>query len=764
MTIFTKPADGVFAPYNSDGSARSVDNHEVQVWGTEVETVINAFISTGGLLFSSKAALDADLAHAANSMAWVIGDATTANNGVYRKVGASGSGSWTRVSDLPFSFIIASDVGAGAPNAIQATTSIPVSASALIWMNVFEANTGSPVTVSFNGGSALTIKTNAGNNVAAGGLVAGTIVLGIVSGSTFRLVSDQASAAIVAAAEAAQAAAEAAAASINQRIFTALADAQAATIPAVVKLLQTQFRAPNYAVPATLVGGARYRRISFADLGSYPALSYFRSVDRFMPDGSTDATNGGYWVIDEAVIDIRMLGAVLDGTDNGNTAAIQAMASFEQARSAKDAVIRLPAGDILLSGAVNVTDRNLRIVGEGFNETRLRYTSGSATINFLSTDTTGTPANAHTLETDGLTIVADVVSAAGAGPVAINAAWSYTGSAGVGRAIFKNTHIIGAAAGKWWQKGIRLVDAARVTFDNVEIYNLDGHQTCLSPAAVEIVRNNASNITGFFASNFWLGRFVNGFLFSQAAAAVTTGTIEGIYLANGEIVNVAYGIQEDNAALANAFFDSVAMTNVHINASRAFVLAGRSRGLRMNECYCFAQNFGDSTPAPLEAGFKFRLQSDGLILGAGNSFTRSPSITAVAPLILFPDMGSVNWARVDGNQMSDWEYVANSTGALSDLPLKLFIGKNSYINMSTLTPAGLGFKGNMTTIGGNGSVATGTVINFGHTFSGAPAVVAVYRGNSTSVRVWVDAVTTTGFTLRHDGAGNQTFSWGAVGT
>ncbi|QPB18742.1 hypothetical protein [Rhizobium sp. 007] len=98
---------------------------------------------------------------------------------------------------------------------LQATSSIPVSGSTLVWMNIFEANTASPVTVSFNGGSTLTIKTNSGNDIAAGGLVAGMTVAGIVSGSTFRLLSDQVSAAVVAAAEAAQAAAEAAAVSVN---------------------------------------------------------------------------------------------------------------------------------------------------------------------------------------------------------------------------------------------------------------------------------------------------------------------------------------------------------------------------------------------------------------------------------------------------------------------------------------------------------------------------------------------------------------------
>ncbi|WP_201270041.1 hypothetical protein [Sinorhizobium meliloti] len=186
------------------------DKAQIRDWGTWVEGIITGLFN-GGLIYPNKAALDADLAHPANTMAWVLGDATVANNGIYRKIGASGVGSWTRVADLPFSFIIASDFGAGTPNAIQATTSIPVSNSALVMLNVFEANTASPVTVSFNGGPALTVKTNTGNDVAAGGLVAGMRLLGVISGSTYRILNDQVSTAVVAAAEAAQVAAEQAA-------------------------------------------------------------------------------------------------------------------------------------------------------------------------------------------------------------------------------------------------------------------------------------------------------------------------------------------------------------------------------------------------------------------------------------------------------------------------------------------------------------------------------------------------------------------------
>ena len=186
---------------------------EIRTLLGQYEQIINAFTSNGGVIYASKAALDADLAKAANTMAWVIDGA---NSGVYRKVGASGTGSWVKAADLPYSFIVASDAGAGTANAIQATTSIPVSESALILLNIYETNGPGPTTVQFNGaGPVYTIKTNSGNDPVEGGLPEGMLVMGRVSGSKFRLVSDQVSAAIVAQAEAAAAAAIAAAAGLH---------------------------------------------------------------------------------------------------------------------------------------------------------------------------------------------------------------------------------------------------------------------------------------------------------------------------------------------------------------------------------------------------------------------------------------------------------------------------------------------------------------------------------------------------------------------
>lgn len=172
---------------------------QIRAWGVWLENLVQAFISTGGRIYATRAELYADLSKEANIMAWVIEDPVTDRNGVYRKVKSSGSGWWVRAADLPYSFIPAEDSGEGSPNSIQATSPIPVSESALVLLDIYEPNGPGPVTVRFNGGTVYTIKTNSGNDPSPGGLVGG--LLGRVSGGTFRLYSDQASAAILAHAE-----------------------------------------------------------------------------------------------------------------------------------------------------------------------------------------------------------------------------------------------------------------------------------------------------------------------------------------------------------------------------------------------------------------------------------------------------------------------------------------------------------------------------------------------------------------------------------
>ncbi|MBX4870571.1 hypothetical protein HJA85_26990 [Rhizobium bangladeshense] len=183
------------------------DKALIRAWGYWVETTITSLSSGSTISFLSLAALNADLNHPAFTLAWVNGDPVAENNGIYRKIGASGTGSWVRFADLPYSFIAATATAEGEPNAIEAVSGIPVSTSAMIVLDILEANDASPVTVSFNGGDPLTIKSNTGNDIATGGLLAGMRVLGTIIGATFRLITDQVDTAIVAEAEAAMTAA-----------------------------------------------------------------------------------------------------------------------------------------------------------------------------------------------------------------------------------------------------------------------------------------------------------------------------------------------------------------------------------------------------------------------------------------------------------------------------------------------------------------------------------------------------------------------------
>ncbi|MBN7758995.1 tail fiber domain-containing protein [Nitratireductor aquimarinus] len=225
MSIFSKLGALIFAPTDAAGNSRQVNNHDAQVWSTEVERIIQVALEGGDLLvYSSLSALNADLDHAANTGAILIGE-SIADDGLYMKQGASGSGSWVKIGNVPGQgFVKATNAGAGTANAIAATTPVAVNETQLILLPITAANTASPVTVAFNGGAALTVKTVSGNDVAAGGLPAGSVMLGVVQGGDFRLLSDQASAGIQAAAEAAQVAAEAALAEMREKSVGAFPD------------------------------------------------------------------------------------------------------------------------------------------------------------------------------------------------------------------------------------------------------------------------------------------------------------------------------------------------------------------------------------------------------------------------------------------------------------------------------------------------------------------------------------------------------------
>src|ERR1700680_3588717 len=169
----------VFRDYVTDGvpgsGPNAVNKHQAQALFTLYESLLNG--SAAGLAYATLAAINADLAHNANSLATVYGDATPANNGMYVKSGASGSGSWARIGDLP-NGIIRLTVTGGTGDAIIATApETPSLPGAKLYLLTAAASNTTATNIIVNGAPAVPIKNAFGVDLVNGSLVIGSQVL-----------------------------------------------------------------------------------------------------------------------------------------------------------------------------------------------------------------------------------------------------------------------------------------------------------------------------------------------------------------------------------------------------------------------------------------------------------------------------------------------------------------------------------------------------------------------------------------------------------
>jgi len=96
---------GLYNPHKAD----------IRTWGSQVETGLSALAAGqagGAYAFDTRADLNAFLSPGPWSMASVFADGTPANNGIYYKIGAAGSGSWSRLSGFIYGLQPTFSVGA----------------------------------------------------------------------------------------------------------------------------------------------------------------------------------------------------------------------------------------------------------------------------------------------------------------------------------------------------------------------------------------------------------------------------------------------------------------------------------------------------------------------------------------------------------------------------------------------------------------------------------------------------------------------------
>lgn len=331
-------ASSVFRDYVTDGVPASGPNppnkREIRALLAFYESILNGG-GGAGLGYSTLALLNADLAHASNTTAIVYGDSTAANNGLYQKVGGSGSGSWTRIGDLPAAIVPLTVTGGTADAIIATAPQTPLQPGAKLYMLVPTAtNTGAAMTIAINGGSATAIKNALGSTPAANTFVngVGTLMfwstdhyqaLVSISVDTAGVVADSTAARDAAAASATAAASSASALGNQVHQYDTRALAIAATIPVGVQAIKiTRWSAAAKLSYATYIPGTSSGPASFQEAG------------------------GHYWELDLGAdaIDPLWFGVIADGSTIDDTAFANAL-TWAKARGKP---VRLPQGTMKL--------------------------------------------------------------------------------------------------------------------------------------------------------------------------------------------------------------------------------------------------------------------------------------------------------------------------------------------------------------------------------------------------------------------------------
>ena len=190
--VYTPPAGTLAETQTTISSAKF--NAFVQDIVSDLNTVRPVSVAgVGAEIFKqTKALLEADLDHNEDVSALVYGDFARANNGIYLKVGVSGSGSWSQITNyLPGwqdATAEAMDVG-GTANSISATIADypgPEEAKRLILVPQL-ANTSGTVELALNGEPSKALKSASGNDLAIGALQPGIATELYKSGNEWRL-------------------------------------------------------------------------------------------------------------------------------------------------------------------------------------------------------------------------------------------------------------------------------------------------------------------------------------------------------------------------------------------------------------------------------------------------------------------------------------------------------------------------------------------------------------------------------------------------
>ena len=482
----------------------------------------------------------------------------------------------------------------------------------------------------------------------------------------------------------------------------------------------------------------------------------FRSMDRYLPDGSTDPDDGGWWEIVGADLSPRQFGAVVDGVTDD---AIAFKNCCEAVLAKGGGRVRLPEGTMRLKSTTALavaTGLRFVIEGTGTYASVLSY-SDAATDGIVFASSV-TAANQHpTLELLKFSIETSKIEAG----TAITATWANNLNIqrpfSMDKVEIRQCITRGSDSGSnygYWTRGVYVENARNSYIANSYFF---GEMNLSPPTSVGIE----------FGAECTFFTLHNVLVLEASTGVYIGGTTEGVKMTSCSIVGCRYGVQHRIGIGAEP---ELVITGCDFNCANVGVWVENVQMVKIQGCSFFANSWLDTGVWPNWTGILIQGSLGKFSKIIGCTFTKENqrtgdithgidangsggSMLAVVACDFFGFSGNAitygvivrsGFTRVVVDPSCQFEYVTepfNNSGSTSHRLCK--------------------------TIGGYAaSVASGGTVNFPNAFSEAClSVVAVHDGTNTALNVTVSSVTASGFVINHNNSGGAatSFRWIAVG-
>lgn len=447
---------------------------------------------------------------------------------------------------------------------------------------------------------------------------------------------------------------------------------------------------------------------------------------------------------------VKDFGAVADGTTNDGPAF---QAALNAIITQGGGTLFVPSGRYritqLLSAACNA-QQHISVIGQGRYQSTLDF-SGAASlgIEFNSTSMSNNQLPVFEIRDLGLITSRDNAGTA--------LSFNYANSNNLDASVYVADVFIGQNIDRisdqgsgygYWTTGIYTNNARNGEIRNVHAYG----ELQKSPNSSRGVWLDGES-TAFVCSDS---------LFLEWTTGIEgTGTTEGIYLNNTDIVYCRYGARHTIASGAEPQFTAVGCS---FNCADIGVWLTNSQQSVIADSLFYAASALDTGTWPEWRGV--------LIEGNNSRFNKVSNCTFTKEIQRTGDTTT----GIDFNQGRNYSASGNHFFGFSDNNLTfgiitragvtdVKIGDDNIFEFVSNQFANSGTRSIRQPLvqSGTATVATGATITFPQAFNTTPNVMAIHDGTNTALNVTVSAITTSQFVVNHNGGGSAVIQWIAVG-